>query len=616
MARWKVASSVSTYPDATLGNSSSLNTAIIQDKVGAFLCSQLGSARQGMPAFMALPSPGVDIPFENFQSPSFNTSIRAKNFSISLQNNKTSGTPLELLTSTPDDTPRFIASSGFPKENDINNFDKVRKWKWNLASQKNSFSIFPALIPATSFSTISCDLFSEIQRHMLEPTIDGGITWSPLWTKEEVQGYFNERLECFYLQTGVIQEEFSVGVTSGLSEYNYPGDLIQAKRLSFEQNLSLYDSLVSFWRLNEAGGTTRFDSIEINNLASLNGVTQESGKIDFAGGFVKSSSQVLNISNTSQVGLNPGIGDFSISTWVYPTDISATSFYGIIGKGATNNSPLAEGYWLLLYGTGLGLPAGTFAFTLGDSVQTTRIGGAPGFIPPLNTWSHIVVTFDRSGAASIWYNGVQQGFTDISGRSVTINPSASFALGASSDNGGGFNQYFSGRIDATGYWSRLLTKEEILQLYNNGNGKELYPGAHDGPYNVLPRVDPFTQDNGDPGWQLETGTPSSIIEEPRAPLSFQLAPTPDVNGSVEGIYVADPSPVGDVCVPLPIPNFLCWGIKYGVMADMLNKEGEANDPERGKYCESRYQECIQLTRALLGFNDPDEDDSQQKGGGQ
>lgn len=611
---WKVDSSTSVYPDSLNGDSTSLNTVITQDKLGAFLRSQLGFARGNSAPFLTLPSPGVDIPFINFQNPTFNAQIRAKRFSVALQGNRTSGSPVELLTATIDDTPRFIASSGVPRENAIINFQEKERWRWTLSNERNAFSMFPAVIPATSFSMISCDLLSEIQRHMLEPTIDGGLTWSPLWTKGEVQGYLNERLDRFYLLTGVIQTQFSVGVTSSLSEYNYPSDLIQTKRLAFEQKLSVYDDLRSFWRLEEATGT-RFDSFGTNHLTSItnnpgNGV----GKIGNALVVSNASSQQVAIANVSQTGLNPGTDNISVSAWFkLVSDTSGT----IVNKGAVGGPPNAAGYSIYYAKTnsipGTGPYIGVW---FGDDTSVTPAQGHYTIPLDLNTWHHICVVFNRTADyVQVYFDNARLTvrndggsdslsiFGSTSGPSNSTNP---FDIG-----GNGFGtSFFDGSIDAVGVWNRVLTADEVDVLYNEGNGRELYLGQHDGPYVVLPRLDPFTKDNGDPGWQSSPGVPSSLIEEPRSPLSFQLAPTPNVDGSVEGIYVADPPTIGDACVPLPIPNFLCWGIKYGVMADMLNKEGEANDPERAKYCESRFSECVQLTRALLGFNDPEQQEGQ------
>lgn len=45
-------------------------------------------------------------------------------------------------------------------------------------------------------------LFSDIQRLMIEPTIDGGLTWtSTLWTSEEICGYATQRQNRFLGET-------------------------------------------------------------------------------------------------------------------------------------------------------------------------------------------------------------------------------------------------------------------------------------------------------------------------------------------------------------------------------------------------------------------------------
>lgn len=572
---------------------------------------------------MTLPTPGVDIPFTITQITPDNAWRIRKAFSIAVQNDASTGPGLPLLTATIDDTPRFIASSGIPEESSLSSFARLKRTKFDIAANKNSFSLFPANIPASTFSTISCDLFSEIQRHMLEPTVDGGLTWSALWTKDEVQRYFNERLSRFYLSTGVIQKALSISIAAGSVEYDYPSDLIETKRLTFEENLSLYTNLISFWRLEEVAGT-RFDAIGPNHLTPQNTPPSGPGKIGNAVVLSTASTQQLSILDASQVGLNPNLGDFSISFWVNPSDMSGSLLYYMISKGAVGGIPNAEGYSIFLLGTGFG-GNGFIGTNFGDNVGIS--GCQAVWILPsniTNTWNHVVVNFKRSGYIQIYLNNsrmaLQPGTSDninfFNPTTGPCNPTLPFTIGSAS----GLSSFFSGSIDAVGYWGRVLTTSEISTLYNAGNGRELYSGQHDGPYVVLPRVDPFTQDNGYPGWETLTGTPSAIIEEPRIPLSFKLSPIPTTSGSVEGLYVADPTAIGDACVPLPIPNFLCWGLKYGVMADMLNKEGEANDPKRAQYCESRFQECIQLARLLLGFNDQDADDDptqevRQKGKG-
>lgn len=121
--------------------------------------------------------------------------------------------------------------------------------------------------------------------------------------------------------------------------------------------------------------------------------------------------------------------------------------------------------------------------------------------------------------------------------------------------------------------------------------------------------DYWEQDHGTPGWQVFTGTPTGYLVNPLNQLTIQLDPIPSANGTINYHYIRstpfeepdgynEGDPIYDLVLRLPT-NF-AWAIKYGVMADMLNKEGEANDPQRAEYCEQRFQEGIELARLLIG----------------
>jgi hypothetical protein len=116
----------------------------------------------------------------------------------------------------------------------------------------------------------------------------------------------------------------------------------------------------------------------------------------------------------------------------------------------------------------------------------------------------------------------------------------------------------------------------------------------------LTRIDTIALDYGTVGWQSGTGTPYAYVEEPLDPLTIQLVSTPSASGTVDLIYVQAPSAIGSTCVPIPLPSFLTPYVKYGVMADMFMKQGEANDPERAEYCESRFKEGVEASRSFLG----------------
>jgi hypothetical protein len=117
---------------------------------------------------------------------------------------------------------------------------------------------------------------------------------------------------------------------------------------------------------------------------------------------------------------------------------------------------------------------------------------------------------------------------------------------------------------------------------------------------TLLRSDEMQLDNSMIGWESDNGAvPAYYVEQPLPTLSVLLNPVPALAGALDMVVVLRPSNLAG-CAAFPIPAMFVPYIKYGVMADMLRKEGEANDPERATYCEKRFAEGIDLARALLG----------------
>lgn len=189
------------------------------------------------------PEPGVgDVPF-------YYSSIlaaddtpqgrwrRQRNISLVLSGSSNEGLsiPLPILDAPPSEFPLIVGVS-----NDISSMlaSSRRRRKMKLLSVNRStleaIGMFPENVPASSYLGDSCRLLSEIQRHMLEPTIDGGLTWSALWTADEVRGFLNDRLSRFLRQTSIIETDFTVSVVSGTSSYDLPSDLILIERVGFD----------------------------------------------------------------------------------------------------------------------------------------------------------------------------------------------------------------------------------------------------------------------------------------------------------------------------------------------------------------------------------------------
>jgi hypothetical protein len=120
---------------------------------------------------------------------------------------------------------------------------------------------------------------------------------------------------------------------------------------------------------------------------------------------------------------------------------------------------------------------------------------------------------------------------------------------------------------------------------------------------TLLRTDEMQLDNYTIGWDSSSpGSPTAYVENPLPTLQVKLdVPSGNIDGSLEMIVVKRPATLAG-CTAFPIPSMFVPYIKWGILADLLRKEGEANDPERSTYCEKRYAEGIDLARALLGVD--------------
>jgi hypothetical protein len=148
------------------------------------------------------------------------------------------------------------------------------------------------------------------------------------------------------------------------------------------------------------------------------------------------------------------------------------------------------------------------------------------------------------------------------------------------------------RRDVTGVTDRNVTLPsdslEVLRTVWNEAGTR----------NVLIRADKWTLDNGAVGWETTTGTPVYYSEDTSSALGAEVAPTPSVPGTLELVIIAAPT-LEKRCSSINLPAIFTPYIKYGVMADMLSKQGEANDPQRATYCESRFSEGVELAKLFF-----------------
>ncbi len=209
--------------------------------------------------------------------------------------------------------------------------------------------------------------------------------------------------------------------------------------------LSLREGLVGYWPLNE-NNSSQPDESENNNTGTVYGATYTaSGKLGGAYNF-NSGNYVYITDNSS---LQFGTQNFSISAWIKKSNTNQAqilykSGYGG-GSGFTFDDP-GNGY----------LRFGIRYSTSTNEYQTN-------FYIADNVWHHVVAI--RNGESVIIYvNNVKEQQDEY-----FINNNNASAPGTALHLGNGN----IGQLDEVAIWNRALTEEEIITLYNNGDGLSL-----------------------------------------------------------------------------------------------------------------------------------------------
>lgn len=255
-----------------------------------------------------------------------------------------------------------------------------------------------------------------------------------------------------------------------VSSYGLPGQVVvlpsgevrvplgQKERISINirfpvgETPTLLDGLVAYWKLDGNGG----DSSGNGHAMVPTGMTWSSGKLNtaasvFGGG---DSSLLLN---------NDGIdlaGDLTISCWVNLDSGSYGDYRPILLQGFAAGAASDLNFQFMLENSGVLMMVGQGNY-----------GRRSSFAPPANTWTHVVVTKKGGSPYTIefWMDGVKDtGGSDSSyGPPVAPNPTGKPArIGCREDN----YSVFLGLLDEMGLWNRILTDDEIADLYNGGAG--------------------------------------------------------------------------------------------------------------------------------------------------
>lgn len=112
------------------------------------------------------------------------------------------------------------------------------------------------------------------------------------------------------------------------------------------------------------------------------------------------------------------------------------------------------------------------------------------------------------------------------------------------------------------------------------------------------RGDEFESDTSLAGWRYNSH-PFPVAYSILRPQPLQLRIMP--GSTTPGVVDVLATRIGAPMVPLfptwiGVPDDLSWGIKWGVIGDLMSHEEQSRDPMRALYAKKRYEECVEIAK--------------------
>lgn len=214
--------------------------------------------------------------------------------------------------------------------------------------------------------------------------------------------------------------------------------------------VQLRNGLVGYWPLDNT--FEDYSENENHGICGSNCPTYtEDGGVGGAYIFNGSSNYISSTNTSSTI---TGNSQRTITAWVKLETTSNTHNGDIVNTGSGDCTSKMFGLGSLGY---------KLHFWSGCNDQSSNL------TIPTNEWVFVAIV----------YNGTEINAT-VNDDTVTINKnnfgtlSSKLFIGAeTTNNGSSFRTYFDGGIDEVAIWNRALSEDEILNLYNNGDGLSL-----------------------------------------------------------------------------------------------------------------------------------------------
>ena len=208
-------------------------------------------------------------------------------------------------------------------------------------------------------------------------------------------------------------------------------------------------SPAAYWKLDEGSGATSFANASGNgNAGACSGAACPTmgvaGRVGTAASF---NGNQISIPDSPSLRLN----QLTIALWVYPTQVK-TDFQPLVVKEDSSGANRNYGLFIAPNSTQI-----RYAVWAGDCV--TRFAASSVGQLPLNTWSHIVFTYDGT-VEKLYVNGVLDSSNAAAAGSL-CQAAVPVKLGMETS---AFLP-FSGILDEVGIYSQALSAAAVSNLY-------------------------------------------------------------------------------------------------------------------------------------------------------
>lgn len=223
--------------------------------------------------------------------------------------------------------------------------------------------------------------------------------------------------------------------------------------------MALTDSLISYWKLDEASGDA-IDAHGSNDLTDTNTVGSTTGVVGNCRDFERGNSEYFSLADNAD--LSTGDIDYTLTAWFNPESLPGNYItYAIATKGTSTGN---QREYTVFLTTSSGV---TTLQVMVSSAGTaaTQVTVTSSATPTAGSWFFVVIWHDST--ANTINIQVNNGTVDSTSHSTgSFDGTGPFSIGSF----GGFANRFDGLIDEVGFWKRVLTSQERTDLYNSGAG--------------------------------------------------------------------------------------------------------------------------------------------------